>query len=100
RRWVSQDCGSFHIISRLTGSNNLFTIEEKEYLLTLMERLAAGFFISIHAFCIMSNHIHILATGMELEAQEATSEELLRRYKLMFGKERQKGTAKKRSAPT
>jgi REP element-mobilizing transposase RayT len=87
RRWVSQDCGSFHIISRLAGNNYLFTIEEKEYFLALMERLAAGFFISIHAFCIMGNHFHILATGMELEAQEATSEELLRRYKLIYGKD-------------
>ena len=87
RRWVSQECGSFHIISRLAGNNNLFTIEEKEYLLTLMERLAAGFFIRIHSFCIMGNHFHILATGMELEAQMATTEELLRRYKLIYGKD-------------
>jgi len=53
----------------------------------LMERLAAGFFIRIHSFCIMGNHFHILATGMELEAQMATTEELLRRYKLIYGKE-------------
>jgi REP element-mobilizing transposase RayT len=87
RRWVSQECGSFHIISRLAGKNNLFTIEEKEYFLSLMERLAAGFFIRIHSFCIMGNHFHILATGMELEAQKATTEELLNRYKRIFGKE-------------
>jgi len=27
RRWVLQDCGSFHIISRLAGNNNLFNSE-------------------------------------------------------------------------
>ena len=86
RHWVSQQCGSFHIISRLADSNTRFNIEEKDYFLSLIERLASGFFIRIHAFCIMGNHFHILATGMELEAQKASDDDLLRRYKLIFGK--------------
>ena len=53
RHWVSQQCGSFHIISRLADSNTRFNIEEKDHFLSLMERLASGFFIRIHAFCIM-----------------------------------------------
>jgi REP element-mobilizing transposase RayT len=87
RRWISQEYGSFHIISRIVDRNGLFTIAEKDYFLALIERLAIGFFIRIHAFCIMGNHFHILATGMESEAQVATKEELFRRYKLMYGKE-------------
>ncbi|HLP45836.1 MAG TPA: transposase [Candidatus Kapabacteria bacterium] len=86
RHWVSQLCGSFHIISRLADSNARFNIEEKEYFLSLMEKLSSGFFIQIHAFCIMGNHFHILATGMELEAQNASKDDLIRKYKLIYGK--------------
>jgi putative transposase len=34
----------------------------------------------------MGNHFHILATGMEQEAQNASKKELFRRYRLMYGK--------------
>jgi len=87
RQWVSQDVGSFHIISRVAGGELLFTENDKEFFLRLLERFAAGFFVEIHAFCIMSNHFHILATGMEKEARRASKEELLRRYRLIFGKD-------------
>jgi REP element-mobilizing transposase RayT len=85
RRWISQLRGSFHIISRIAGGELLLKTEEKDYLLKLLERFASGFFVRIHAFCIMGNHFHILATGMEQEAQEATKEELFRLYRLMYG---------------
>jgi REP element-mobilizing transposase RayT len=67
RRWVSQQEGSFHIISRIAGGDILLHRQEKEYLLKLLERFAAGFFVRIHSFCIMGNHFHILATGLEQE---------------------------------
>jgi REP element-mobilizing transposase RayT len=87
RQWISQECGAFHISSKVVGNKTWFTREEKEYFVYLMERLASGFFIRIHAFCIMDNHFHILATGLEQEAQKAPKEELIRRYKLMYGEE-------------
>jgi REP element-mobilizing transposase RayT len=43
--------------------------------------IAAGFFNRIHSFCIMGNHFHILATGMKLEAQKATTEQLKSKYR-------------------
>ena len=86
RQWVSQDVGSFHIISRVAGGELLFTENDKEFFLRLLERLATGFFVEIHAFCIMSNHFHILATGLEKEARQASKKELLRRYRLIYGK--------------
>jgi putative transposase len=90
RQWVSQLVGSFHIISRVaggTGSDFILQDQEKEYFLKLLERFASGFFVRVHAFAIMSNHFHILATGMELEAKKASKQELLRRYKLLYPKE-------------
>ena len=87
RQWVSQDAGSFHIISRVAGGELLFTENDKEFFLKLLERFAAGFFVEIHAFCIMSNHFHILATGLEKDARNASKDELFRRYRLIFGKD-------------
>jgi REP element-mobilizing transposase RayT len=86
RRWVSQDEGSYHIISRVAGGELLFNGEDKEYFYTFFERLASGFFVEIHAFAVMSNHFHILATGLEKDARNASKEELFRRYRLMYGK--------------
>lgn len=86
RQWVSQKAGSFHIISRTTGADILFHHEEKEYFLKLLERFAAGFFVEVHAFCIMGNHFHILATGLELEAKKAPVEDLYRRYRILYPK--------------
>ena len=86
RRWVSQQEGSFHIISRIAGGDILLHRQEKEYFLKLLERFAAGFFVRIHGFCIMGNHFHILATGLEKEGAEASKEELERRYRLIYGK--------------
>ena len=87
RRWVSQDVGSFHIISRVAGGELLFNEQDKEFFLELLERFAAGFFVQIHAFCIMSNHFHILVTGLEKEASSASKEELFQRYRLIYGEE-------------
>jgi REP element-mobilizing transposase RayT len=84
RHRVSQWVGSFHIISRTTGGDILLHDEEKEYFLKLLERFASGFFVDIHAFCIMGNHFHILATGLELEAKKAPVEDLYRRYHLLY----------------
>ena len=90
RQWVSQLVGSFHIISRVaggTGSDFILQDQEKEFFLKLLERFASGFFVEVHAFAIMSNHFHIFATGMELKAKNASKQELLRRYKLLYPKE-------------
>lgn len=87
RQWVSQDRGSFHIISRTAGGHILFHKQEKEYFMDLLERLASGFFVKIHTFAIMGNHFHILATGLEREAQAASEEELLHRYRSIYGKD-------------
>ena len=84
RRWISQESGSYHIISRVAGGELLFNQSDKEYFLKLLERFVSGFFIRIHAFCVMSSHFHILATCMEKEANQASIKELKRRYQLLY----------------
>lgn len=85
RSWTSELSGSYHIISRIAGRDFLLEEKEKEYFLLLMEKFARGFFIDVHAFCIMSNHFHILATGREEKAEAASGPELLRRYQKIYG---------------
>ena len=84
RLLVYQGGGSMHIISRVVGREFLLGKSEKEHLLKLIKRFSSGFFIRIHAFCIMSNHFHILLTWMDKEAPLASKEELLDRYKLIY----------------
>lgn len=86
RRWLSQEVGSYHIISKVAGGYFLFNETDKEYLLSQLERFASGYFVQIHAFAIMSNHIHVLATCMNEDAKRATKKELERRYKLIYPK--------------
>ena len=88
RVWVSQDSGAgYHIVSRVVGGQLLFGDQEKEYFLKLLEVFAQGFFVDIHGFTIMGNHVHILATGREADAKFAAAEELIRRYRLVYGKD-------------
>ncbi|MCP4156192.1 MAG: hypothetical protein GY757_51200, partial [bacterium] len=89
RRRVSQDVGSVQIISRVVGGQWLLGDREKEYFLQLLKRLASGFFIRIHAFVILDNHFHILATQMDREAEVATKDELVERYKLIYGQDKE-----------
>lgn len=87
RKLISQTDGSIHLISRVAGGDIIFYDEEKEYLLELIERFALGFFVEIHAYCIMGNHFHILATGLDLVAKHVSEQELLERYRFIYGKE-------------
>ncbi len=92
RQWISQTAGSFHIISRTTGGDILLHDDEKEYFLELLECFSAGYFVAIHSFAILGNHFHVQATGLNLEAEKATAEELIRRYHLMFGNDKEPPT--------
>jgi putative transposase len=82
---LSQDEGSIHIISRINKPGTRFDEVEKEYLFQLISVFASGFFVDIHAFCIMGTHFHILATALDRQAEEADRDELWCRYRLMYG---------------
>jgi putative transposase len=87
REWTSQNSGSFHVISRITRQDRLLGPTDKEYFLNLLERFASGFFVQIHSFTILDNHFHILLTGLNLDAQQASKKELLQRYKQLYPRE-------------
>jgi REP element-mobilizing transposase RayT len=58
---------------------------EKDYLLLLLEKFSSAFFITIKNFCLMSNHVHLVLAHQENEAKNASEEELLLRYRLIYG---------------
>ncbi len=54
---VSETVGAYHVMSRIVGGQMLLRDWEKNYFLKLLERLALGFFVKIHAFAILDNHL-------------------------------------------
>lgn len=86
RERISGEFGSYHVVSRLHEELAWWSDEEKEEYLRLLERLGRGFFVQIHAFCLMGNHFHLLMTAQEREASEASFGELVRRYRAIHGK--------------
>ena len=90
RSRINGEQGSYHIITKTVFDDDLkrfFTDNEKEYFLKLLMRLSRGFYVKIHAFSIMSNHYHILANEESEKCLKASEEELLKRYKSIYGKD-------------
>jgi len=85
RLHIPAELGSYHITSRVVGREFLFQEAEKEKYLSLLESFSQGFFLDLHAFCIMDNHIHLLVSSLEEEAENASVDELIKRYRLIYG---------------
>ena len=60
RLLVKEENAIYHIISRTALPGFVFGDVEKDYLLNLIKRLSAVFFVDIFGFCIMGNHFHLL----------------------------------------
>lgn len=85
RIYVSKELGSYHIINRVVGRQFLLGEAEKEHYLYLLQKFVKAFFIELHSFCIMDNHVHLLITGLDEQAENASWEELLSRYRILYG---------------
>jgi len=85
RIYVSIEHGSYHIISRVVGKQFLLRDQEKEQYLSILESLSQAFFVQVHSFCILNNHVHLLVTGLDEAANRASDDDLLERYKLIYG---------------
>jgi REP element-mobilizing transposase RayT len=87
RIFLAREFGSHHIITRIAGNSGdlLFGAPEKEHLLNMLELYAGCFYVHIHGFAIMSNHLHLVVTERTAEAQAATADELLARYRRLRG---------------
>jgi putative transposase len=75
-----------HITQRAAGKEPLF-VEESDYLFMLAElkEIAKKRSLDIYAFCLMPNHIHLLASPREDELQEPMRD-LFSRYAMHFNR--------------
>ena len=91
RSRIDGEQGSYHIITKTVFDDDMkryFTDNEKEYFLKLLMRLSRGFYVKIHSFSIMSNHYHLLANEESDKCLKASGDELLKRYKTIYGKDK------------
>jgi len=75
-----------HITQRAAGKEPLF-VEDSDYLYMLanMKHITRKRSLDVYAFCLMQNHVHILASPREDELQEAMRD-LFSRYAMMFNR--------------
>jgi putative transposase len=75
-----------HITQRAAGKDPLF-LEETDYLFMLanMKDITQKRSLDIYAFCLMPNHIHLLASPREDELHESMRD-LFSRYAMMFNR--------------
>jgi putative transposase len=75
-----------HVTQRAAGKDPLF-LEDKDYLYMLanMKDIAKKRSLDIYAFCLMPNHVHILACPRE-EGLDEAMRDLFSRYAMMFNR--------------
>lgn len=75
-----------HITQRSAGKDPLF-VEDSDYLymLSQLKEIAGKRALDVYSFCLMPNHIHLLASPRENELQEPMRD-LFSRYAMRFNK--------------
>ena len=76
----------YHVMSRTACQAFLFGDREKEVFCGLLRKQAAFAGVEVLAYCVMSNHIHLLLRVPVVEA--LSDEDLLSRYQSYYGNER------------
>lgn len=76
----------FHISQRATGKEPLF-LEDDDYLfmLGLQKEIARSYLLTIYAFCLMPNHVHLLLSPKENNLYDAMRG-LFSRYAMRFNR--------------
>ncbi|MFP4156089.1 MAG: transposase [Opitutales bacterium] len=84
RHLLKGECAVYHVMSRTSCGQKLFGDREKALFMKQMRRQAAFSGVELLAYCIMGNHFHLLVEVPE--KQDVSDEELLRRYRILYGK--------------
>ncbi len=75
RLTVDGEPAVYHIISRTALDGFVLGDVEKEYLLSLIQRLSAVYFTEVLGFCLMGNYFHLL---VRMHPAEAFSDDEIR----------------------
>lgn len=67
-----QEAGHYHIINRGVERRNIYLEpEDYEFFLDLLLKLSKDYQIIIHAFCLMTNHYHLLIETKQINLSKA-----------------------------
>ncbi len=76
----------YHCMSRAVGGLHLFDKRDKEVLRKMLWQIASFCGVEVLAYCIMSNHFHVLIRVPE--KCDVARQELLRRFELLYAESR------------
>ncbi|MGB0370213.1 MAG: transposase [Opitutales bacterium] len=79
----NQSC-VYHVVNRVALGSMLLDDRAKGVFVQMMRRQAGFAGVEVMAFCVMTNHFHLLVRVPE--PCEISDEELLRRYRILYGK--------------
>lgn len=83
RYLVRGQAAVYHVVSRTAFAQFAFEAVEKEHFLRILRRQAGFCGVEVLAYCVMSNHFHLLVKVPE--PGPISDSELLRRYRLLYG---------------
>jgi hypothetical protein len=75
--------GVYHVTSRTACGQFLFDDEAKSQFLKILRKQAGFCGVDVLAYCVMSNHFHLLISVPDVCI--VSDQELLRRYRLLYG---------------
>ncbi len=83
RHLVRGQAAVYHVVSRTAFARFTFEAAEKAHFLRILQRQAGFCGVEVLAYCLMSNHFHLLVKVPE--PGPIGDAELLRRYRLLYG---------------
>jgi hypothetical protein len=83
RRLVHGQSAVYHVVSRTAFAHYAFDATEKARFLRILKKQAGFCGVEVLAFCVMSNHFHLLVKVPQ--PGPISDSELLRRYRLLYG---------------
>ena len=75
----------YHLMSRIAHQEYYLTPEEKDHLVRLIRKVEMFSSVMVLAYCVMSNHIHILVFLPERPNEMPSEDELLERIAALYG---------------
>jgi len=82
----SDEPSVYHVISRTALEGFPLDDVEKDFMLEVIKRYAALYFVEILGFCLMGNHFHLVVRTFP--GSEFTDEDIKRRYKAFYGEDK------------
>ena len=83
---INDETAVYHVMSRTALDGFPLGDVEKDFMLDLMRRYSALYFVEILGFCLMGNHFHILVRMFPEE--KYTDEDIQKRYENFYGDDR------------